>query len=500
MMKKTTITQNTHQNCPSCGHKDCLTEFSNGNTFCHSCGHTTVTGSNVEYLSIFKEHRKVPVSVQKFYNSQTIVDKKNNYAGRVYNYPHRPKFRWGDKDFTKNSGFTNDHLFGMDKFNSGSKTTITIVEGEEDALAAYYMLGSKEAVVALPGSSVSHNLLKNCKEYLDSFKSIVLVPDNDDAGQKIIEPFTTLFPNRVYVVKLDKHKDPCDFLSNGDEKDFLWAWRNRQKCVPPNIYNTEEQFEEILADKTINSYIETPCEFLNDTIKGLMTGHLYLVTGKEGQGKTEVLRYLKHHILKNHSHINVASSFMEESKQNSLKTLACYELGENVRDPETKVDDKDILKSVKNLLHNNQLYLFDLTEDQDPLILLEKIRYLATACNVKYFFIDPIQQLAYDSNNVMSVEQTLTKLIVKLENLVTDLDICVVISSHVNDEGETRSCRMIGKSCSVRLDLERDHMNVDEDIRNTTKVFCSKNRPTSKTGLAGILKFNLDTFTITEET
>ncbi len=72
------------------------------------------------------------------------------------------------------------------------------------------------------------------------------------------------------------------------------------------------------------------------------------------------------------------------------------------------------------------------------------------------------------------------------------------MTTHVNDDGQTRSSRMIGKSASVRIDLQRDHMNTDPDIRNLTRLAVSKNRPTGSTGYGGTVKFDPDTFTLGE--
>jgi len=92
----------------------------------------------------------------------------------------------------------------------------------------------------------------------------------------------------------------------------------------------------------------------------------------------------------------------------------------------------------------------------------------------------------------------LSQISVEIERLCTDLDIGVIMTAHVNDDGATRSSRMIGKSASVRVNLERDHMNSDPDIRNITKLFVNKNRPTGKTGYGGSVQFYPDTFMLTE--
>jgi hypothetical protein len=71
--------------------------------------------------------------------------------------------------------------------------------------------------------------------------------------------------------------------------------------------------------------------------------------------------------------------------------------------------------------------------------------------------------------------------------------------SHVNDYGQTRGSRMIGKDCHVRINLTRDLEAKDDRLRRTTNVIISKNRPASRTGPAGKLLFDPLTYTLTED-
>jgi hypothetical protein len=57
---------------------------------------------------------------------------------------------------------------------------------------------------------------------------------------------------------------------------------------------------------------------------------------------------------------------------------------------------------------------------------------------------------------------------------------------------------MIRKQAGIVIDLERDVTNEDEEIRNITHLTCSKNRPWSKTGAAGMLTYNVETGLISE--
>lgn len=453
-----------------------------------------------EYEEVRKEYRGIKKeAIDKYEIGTSKSLETGEDIRRVYPYPHKDKYRILPKDFSKNLGFTTDHLFGMDKFNAGSSKYLTIVEGEEDAPSAYQMLGHKLPVVALPGAGVSHKLLQNCHEYIDSFQCIVLCTDNDKAGDTAADKIASAFPNKTYRVKLSKHNDANAFLEAGDAEEFVWAWRNtKEKYVPAGIFNTPDQFKGILKDKEVNTYVPTPIEELNDSIKGIMKGHLTVITAPEGQGKTELLRALEYQVLKT-TDMKIAALHMEESKRTFLLALACYEMNENVRDPDTTVPDGVIEEVIENLTKDERLFLFDFNVDDDPLHILDKVRYFSEACDCDFIFIDPIQQLAYGKDRDSSEERTLSQIAVQLEKLATQFNIGIVLTTHVNDEGQIRSSRMIGKAASVRIDLKRDHLNKDPEIRNTTTLTVSKNRPTSQTGYGGQVLFDPDTFTIREK-
>ena len=492
----------THLDCPDCGHKGCRTEWENGSYFCHSCGAKSsgkAEDGTMVVTEVSKGYDSIPKSSLDFYGITTGVSEDDEDLYRAYPYPHKTKYRYLPKDFSRNKGFTNDHLFGMDKFNAGSSQYLTIVEGENDCAAAYHMLGEKYPVVSLPNANGwGENLFSKCREWMDSFKYIVLAIEHDAAGDRAAKILSQAFPNKVYRVSLTKHKDAHDFLKAGDEAAFKFAWINREKHIPSGFYNTPTQFSDIVSKTDTFDWLPTPIDSLNSAIKGLIKGHMYIITGEEGQGKTEILRSFEYYLLKNHPDVSIAVQHLEESKKNTLLSYACYELEKNLRDPDHSVDIKDIDAAISSLTSNENLYLFDFSIDEDPLHLLNQIRYLAVACGCEYFFIDPLQQLAYHGADT-SEEKLLTQLSVQLSRLATELNICIVCTTHVNDDGQVRSSRMISKSASVRIDLKRDHMNSDPDIRNTTILSISKNRPLSTTGFGGEVVFDPKTFMISEK-
>jgi twinkle protein len=95
--------------------------------------------------------------------------------------------------------------------------------------------------------------------------------------------------------------------------------------------------------------------------------------------------------------------------------------------------------------------------------------------------------------------RALDHLSTRLEKMVKELDFSLIIVSHVNDFGQTRGSRYISKIADIRIDATRDIVNPDSGIRNTTKLFVSKNRFCGRTGPAGTLIFDPTTYTYSED-
>ncbi len=524
-MSKFSVTPvKTHQECPLCHHKGCTSVWAAGNWYCHSCGKdgndyeemkddvpsedTEVTAvpavkpSRVRVPNV--PYRGVSVKVQDFYDVKNYVEKGKESTWtspdvRSYPYPdgHTKWREVATKNFRTSKGFK-QRFFGLEKFSPGSKSRyIVIVEGEEDVLAAREMLSEMVPVIGMPSATpkVADLLDMETVTKLKGWDEIILIPDNDKAGKKILPTFGKIFGKKLRVVNLTKHKDPSDYLQNGGVEKFLEEYSGRSIYVPEYIHSGPTALRSILSRDSKTEFYPTPMDSLNEVIKGFPLGHLVVITGHEGLGKTEFLRWVEYNYLIERS-VPIGVCHLEESGKTTLETFACYELGKNVRDPDHKVPKETVEEAVVNLCKNN-LFLFD-ADEGDPLSLLDRITYLATVHGVKNFFIDPIQQLAYDSSSTLSEEQVLTQLSVKLEKLCVDLGIMVAVTAHVNDDGQTRSSRMIGKAASIRIDLVRDHMNDDDAIRNTTNFYVTKNRPTGSTGFGGKAYFDISSFTLQE--
>jgi twinkle protein len=364
------------------------------------------------------------------------------------------------------------------------------------------MLGKKFPVVSLPSATAakSSKFIKSVYEWVNSFQTIVLAFDSDDAGEAAAIKFSEVFPNKVYRVNMTTHKDGCEYLESGSSSDFLYAWINRTKYVPEWDVNTPEQFIKILSEGNDSKYVPTGIDALDDVILGLMQGHLTVFTAPEGVGKTELMRKLEYNLLSSHPDIPFAYCHMEETKMRSILGLASYKLEKNVTRLSIIEDLDEVKQAIQDITQNENMHQFSLGVDDDPMIMIDRIKYYATVCDCKYVFFEPIQDLAHQrAAEEGTAEQFLSKLSVQLSRVAAETGVGIITIAHQNDQGEIRDCRLIGKQASVRIDLERDIMATDEDTRNTTTLSVTKNRPVGTTGYAGQLTFDSDSFMLHEK-
>lgn len=524
----------THKPCPyvDCGSSDAFSwDDDKGCGKCHSCGKgypsrmptfdwaqeeypthsnlrkersTMTTQLSVvqpeEYLTqVYRSGRSISEETMKFYDVKTGVNADGDSVKQSYVYPSGGrKIRTLPKSFRAEAGFKSDELFGMDKFNAGSAKAVVITEGELDAMSAFQMLGGKTPCVSLPSATPSQKLFEKCKDWLDSFDKIYVSFDSDMKAEGVAQKLANLFPNRVYAIPHDKYKDANEFLEAGAREPYRNAFQHAKKYIPENIFNTPDQFLSIVHDDDDSSYVSTGIQALDDVILGLMRGHFTVFQAPEGIGKTEFMRYLEYSLLTQNDDIKIAICHMEEVKKRSLLGLVSYELKKNVTRKDIITNQTEVDQAIVKLSADERLYQFTLGVDEDPLEILERIRFLTEACGVHYIFFEPIQDLAYSRQGDESVEQFLSQLSTKLARLSAELNVGIVTIAHENDDGAIRDCRMIGKRASVVIKLERDKMAKDEDQRNTTKLLVVKNRPTGSTGYAGQLFFDADKFTLSE--
>ena len=389
-------------------------------------------------------------------------------------------------------------LFGSDKFPLGGRS-ITITEGYFDTLAHYEMMGNYP-VVGVQSSASAKSECAEAWEYLNSFERIYLAFDSDIPGKKAAEEVSSLFDfNKVYLVKLRPDiKDSNAYLEKGLAKEYTKTWWNSQRYLPEGILSSFAAFDDVFDKDIAKESIPYPWDSLNNMTYGIRTGEVVLITAQEGLGKTEIVRAIEYQILK-HTETNVGIIHLEENKARTLKGIVGYELKQPVHLPDRSVSKEEMKETLRKVLgRDDRVHLYSHFGSEDPEVLLNTVRFMAGACQCKYIFLDHIT-LAVTGLQGEDERKALDFLSTKLAMMTEELDFTLFLVSHVNDNGQTRGSRNIGKIANMRIDLHRDLTAEDPLERNTTKLIVSKNRFSGTTGPSTDLVFDTQTYILNEK-
>jgi twinkle protein len=446
------------------------------------------------YTYEFLPHRGLNKRTLEFYNIKTKIDKNGKPIADGFVYPSGcTKVRSLDnKDFSWNKPNGVDtvpaDLFGRDKFDPGADKYVIITEGEYDAATLYQV--TQVPCVSVRSSTSAVSDCGACRSFLHSYQRVYLAFDNDAAGHRAREDVARLFePDKVYVLDFQRRKDANEYLEVGEADDLRNIFANAQKYLPKSVVVINANSITDILSKRPSVGVPYPFPKLNEMAHGIRRGESVLITAPPGVGKTEVMHAIEHTLLKETDE-NVAAIFLEEPSADHLRSLASIELGRPAFIPEHNVSDAAIAAAIQQAVKtDSRLYLYEHFGTDDPVVLLDTIRYLAVACDVRYFLLDHISMCISGNGSERDERKAYDFLCTRLEMLVKELNIGLIYVSHVNDMGQTRGSRAMEQLCDVRIDLRRDVSNNS----NVVDFTVSKMRPPmGRSGPAGSYAF--DTF------
>lgn len=493
-----------HQPCPDCGSSDALCKYDDGHSYCFSCLAYTppeglMTGFTFEYLP----YRGVSKDTMRFFDCKTKIDSEGKPISLGFQYGDTYKVRTLDQkgfywSYPNGKETAKGTLYGRDKFAASPRRTITITEGELDALSLYEVLRSPVVSVKSASSAVTDVGLE--RSWLNEFDRIYLCFDADEAGRRATQAVAKLFdPNKLYDVRFPGggRKDANDYLRSGERDELAQLWNNARRYLPEQIISTFTEFEKVIGEIPRNG-VAYPWPTLTYMTYGIRTGESVLLTAQEGVGKTEVMHAILHNLLIRTDEA-IGCIFLEEPKKRLLQAIAGIDLQRPVHLPDSGVSDEETLHALRRVVQEDErLHVYSHFGSDDPEVIIDTIRFLVSARKCRRILLDHITMvvsgLAGDNER-----RALDYLSTRLEMLVKELDFSLIVVSHVNDEGLTRGSRNISKIADIRIDLTRDIQSADPIVRRTMHLMVSKNRFCGRTGPAGTLLFNPETYTLSED-
>jgi twinkle protein len=519
MLHETTSEFIKHIACEHCGSSDANALYSDGHSYCFSCGVIeSLEEAVANYQSKPKPEMKTEGEVkpipdrgitrdtcEHYKVTQTVQKHIYPYADETGAYVASKVRTVANKTFSVEGHWGKSTLFGQSLFHKGGKY-VTLVEGELDALAAFQMLGSKWPVVSIKNGAQS--ALKDCKanfEWLDSFDSVVICFDADEPGKKAAEEVAELFGVKAKIVKhIQNCKDACDYLKSGETKSFVDSWWKAETYVPDGIVAASSLWDEVSKPEQPAEALY-PFKGLNSLLYGFRPAELVTVTAGSGLGKSQFLREILYHIL-NTTKWNIGGMFLEESVRKTARSIMSLRANKLLHLPDTKVSTEELHDAFQHTLGTDRIYLFDHFGSTSADNIINRIRYMAKACDCRIVFLDHLSIIISGQDNG-DERKAIDVMMTRLRTLVQELNITLIVVSHLkrpsgnqgHEDGQAVSLSQLRGSGAIAqlsdavITLERNSMSADATERHTTKVAVAKNRYSGLTGPACDLRYDVDT-------
>ena len=504
--------------CPHCTSSNAYTEYPNGYK-CFSCGTYVHKKDNqvTNVSNLYPSNTDQPKETFNFYPTRGLKDNTlkhyHVYTQFINGEPVKTIFPYGPnasktrflakKDFKTDGLISEVPLFGMDKFEKGSRKSITITEGEYDALSIYQVTNGETAAVSIKSATSAKRNCTEAFDYINSFDKIILAFDNDNPGKQATQEVASIFdPKKVHIIEWTQYKDDNEYLQNNKWDELFNIWHGAARQIPTGIIHSFESIREALQKSEDNTLATYPFDCLQSSLRGLHKGEFVLFKGLEGIGKTEIFRAIEYNVIKTTEH-NVGIIRLEEIAGDTIKGIATYELQAPAMMEDSGISEDDIVSAYQRAVGYNEqrLYIQSGFDTDEPEEVINNIRFLVSGCDCKVIFLDHLSMLVTgleDDDERKKIDYIVTK----LKRMAIELEFCFVTIMHVNDNGQTRSSRYPTKIANTVVHMDRDIKNDNPYERRKLKLTVEKGRNQgTKTGPIGSLIYDSDvTYTLQELT
>lgn len=356
--------------------------------------------------------RRVGLQASQFYGIRNEVDAAGNLTGRWYPITNDGELVGFKKRILNPKGFfsigtnsTKCDFFGQSLFPPGGKFLI-ITGGEEDAASMYQamkMANDKyDTPVVSPtvGESSLAQQIRNNYDWVSSFERVVLMLDNDTAGQAATEEAVRILrPGQGYIAKL-RLKDPNEYLKAHLEAELVNAFWKAERYSPAGIVGSSQTYDALLQRAKWEK-VMLP-DFASELQKmlngGPALGEITTIASASGTGKSTISNEFLYHWIMNSPYkvgIIPLESDVGELTEN-LMTLQLNRKLANMPDEEKEL----FLREQSTIEAHKKLTLTESGEDRYIIVdhqgdvvdgdLKSKMEYLVKVCQCKLIILDPM--------------------------------------------------------------------------------------------------------------
>ncbi|RVG58463.1 toprim domain-containing protein [Sinorhizobium meliloti] len=505
-----------HEPCPSCGSRNNLARYTDGHAYCFGCRHyepgdnmETETEAregprNVEFVALGEpsEWSSRGITLQSAQKWGFTRSNLNGDPVRLFNYRNSAgqlvwqKVRFQGKDFRSRGEKEDMCLYGQWLWRDGGKRVV-VVEGELDAISLSQMQDHKWAVVSVPnGADGAAKALRKQLNWLEQFEEIVLMLDQDEAGQKATDeckliPFT---PGKLKIATLPL-KDANEMLMAGRVKETIDAIWGAKVYRPDGLVGVSDIMGDLL--KPVEYGLPWCFEDLTKLTYGRRDGEVYGFGAGTGIGKTDFLmQQIAFDITELKQH--VGAIFLEQKPVETAKRVAGKIAGKMFHVPDGGWTGEELTRAAGEL--DGKLFFYDNFGQTDWELVKGHIRYMVVSLGIKLIYLDHLTAMADTGDEKGTLEQIMKE----MAGLANELGCIIHFVSHLatpdgkpHEEGgrvmirHFKGSRAIGFWSFFMFGLERDQQNPDPVIATTTIFRILKDRYTGRsTGKTLLLGFH----------
>lgn len=381
-------------------------------------------------------------------------------------------------------------LWGREIALKHGSNKLFITEGRCDAMALYQCIVENTApkyknylpsVVSLTrGASGGHKDIINNRSFIEKYRDVVLVLDNDSAGDKVTKDILKSFPS-FKVCKLPL-KDANDMLLADRGKELYQAavWDSTIQRLGETVSVDDALIEEALVRPKMG--LSYPWPSLDRLTHGIRESSIIILGAAPKQGKSEFKNQLVHHLCMFHDR-QVGVYDLEVHPIKTLKQVASKEAKTNFLRPDNNYCD-DLLKSTLEKF-KGKISLYDRSGSRDwgDIRIAIEEQYLLDG--ITHFFIDPLTALVSRFSSSEANDE-LNLILTDMSDLVQMYPITIFAFSHLNPKAkgaksheqggkvlssEFTGSRALEKWSNLGLGIERDRSDdCPEEERNHSKV------------------------------
>ena len=512
-----------HEPCPECGSRDNLARYDDGHAFCFGCNYREKAGGeqkvvtkkgdkHMDFVEGEVTNLKARgISLETCRKWDYCIGEVAGQPVQIANYKDASgqrvaqKIRFRNKDFHTRGDIKEAGLYGQHLWSGKGKKAI-VCEGEIDALSVSQSQGNKWPVYSVPnGSAGASKAIRKSIELLTGYEEVIFCFDSDDAGVKASrECAQVLPPGKAKIAKLPL-KDANEMLVKGRVRELIDCIWQAKVYRPDGIVNGKDLWDIVSAEDSMSS-CEYPYEGINKKTLGMRRGEIVTITAGAGIGKSQVCREMANHMLNQEETIGYIA--LEESNKRTGLGFMGLHLNKPLHLGTVEVTDDEFKEAFDHTLNTGRIYMYDHWGSLEGNNLLNKIRYMVTACGCSFIILDHIS-IVVSGIEEGDERRTIDNLMTKLRGLVEEVNCGLVLVSHLkrpqgnkgHEDGaqtsmaQLRGSASIGQLSDIVIGCERDQQGDDPD-RTTVRVL--KNRWTGETGIACELDYDHKTGRLTE--